>query len=156
MHLERATSATEELHLALKRLIPQLTANHAPPSQADLAALIGSGSARLLIVRYPDEHGPIVGTANLTLYLVPTGLRAILEDVVVDEQLRGRGIGEALVRYALDLSRDAGARGVSLTSNSKRVAANQLYQKLGFLKRNTNSYYYDLEGSGTVRRRGPG
>src|SRR5260370_7104318 len=96
MHLERATSATEELHLALKRLIPQLTANHAPPSQDDLAALIGSDSARLLIVRYPDEHGAIVGTANLTLYLVPTTLRAILDALVVAALLHGRRIAASL------------------------------------------------------------
>jgi ribosomal protein S18 acetylase RimI-like enzyme len=86
-----------------------------------------------------------VGILCLTVYRVPTGVRSIIEDVIVDESMRRRGIGEALVRRALELAREAGADGVSLTSNPKREAANQLYQSMGFQLRQTNPYFYKLK-----------
>ena len=76
---------------------------------------------------------------------MPTGIRSIIEDLVVDKKMRRRGIGEALVRNAIELAREAGADGVSLTSNSQREAANQLYQSLGFELRKTNPYFYNLK-----------
>jgi ribosomal protein S18 acetylase RimI-like enzyme len=79
------------------------------------------------------------------LYQVPTGVRAIIEDVVVDQRWRGRGIGRALVANLLGLAREKGAPGVSLTSNPGRTAANQLYVRMGFSLRSTNSYYYKFE-----------
>lgn len=142
MDIELATIATGELWEAFQRLIPQLTSNNPPPSRDDLAALVKSESTTLLIVRHPDGRGPIVGAASLTVYRVPTGVRAIIEDVIVDESLRGQGIGEGLVRHALEVAREKGASGVSLTSNPKREAANQLYLRMGFVRRETNAYYY--------------
>jgi len=91
------------------------------------------------------ENGEIVGVLSLTIYHVPTGLRSIVEDVIVDEKMRRRGIGEALVRSAINLARDAGANGVALTSNPQREAANQLYQSMGFELRKTNPYFYKLK-----------
>jgi ribosomal protein S18 acetylase RimI-like enzyme len=81
----------------------------------------------------------------LTVYRVPTGVRSIIEDVIVDENARRQGIGEALVRYAIELAREAGANGVSLTSNPQREAANQLYRSMGFELRRTNPYFYKLK-----------
>ena len=78
----------------------------------------------------------------MTVYRVPTGIRAIIEDVIVDESVRGLGIGEALLRRLLDLARDKGANGVALTSNPKRESANRLYQRIGFSLRETNAYFY--------------
>ena len=132
----------DELVAAFARLIPQLTANNPPPTRAELAALLASDSATLLIARAPDEGAPIVGALSLTIYRVPTGVRAIIEDVVVDEGARGQGIGEALVRHGLEVAREAGASGVALTSNSQRAAANRLYLRMGFTRRDTNSYVY--------------
>jgi ribosomal protein S18 acetylase RimI-like enzyme len=86
-----------------------------------------------------------VGILCLTIYRVPTGLRSIIEDVIVDESARRQRIGEALVHFAIDLARAAGADGVSLTSNPQREAANQLYQSIGFELRKTNPYYYRLK-----------
>jgi ribosomal protein S18 acetylase RimI-like enzyme len=94
--------------------------------------------------RDSDAKNEIVGLLCLTIYRVPTGIRSIIEDVVVDEQRRGRGIGKALVRYAIELARQAGASGVSLTSNPQREAANRLYQSMGFELRKTNPYFYKL------------
>ncbi|MCS5685302.1 MAG: GNAT family N-acetyltransferase, partial [Acidimicrobiales bacterium] len=73
-------------------------------------------------------------------FRIPTGLRAWIEDVVVDEAARGRGIGDALNRAAIERARAAGARTVDLTSRPSREAANRLYRRLGFVERGTNMY----------------
>jgi GNAT superfamily N-acetyltransferase len=145
MYIGKATEATQELHQALQRLIPQLGAFKIPPTWEELTALLQSESSTLLIARLPDEHGEIVGVLSLTIYRVPTGGRSIVEDLVVDERARRQGIGEALLRFAIDLARDAGANGVSLTSNYSRQAANRLYQTMGFERRETNAYFYRLK-----------
>lgn len=147
MYIGKISEPTEELSLALQTLIPQLGVHKVPPTPVEIARLLHSEGATLLIARHPDQRGPIVGILSLTVYRVPTGARSIVEDVVVDENYRRLGIGEALVRYAIELAREAGANGVSLTSNPQRVAANQLYLSMGFELRKTNSYFYKLEAS---------
>lgn len=142
MYIEKISQPTEELSLALQRLVPQLGVHKILPTQDEMARLLNAEGATLLIARYPDEHGPIVGLLSLTVYRVPTGVRSIVEDVVVDENHRRLGIGEALVRQAIDLAREAGANGVSLTSNPQREAANQMYVSMGFELRKTNAYFY--------------
>ncbi len=141
MQIEMVTEATDELWEAFQRLVPQLTANNPPPTLQDLQQLIQSESATLVIAR-AEGSNEIVGAANLTVYRVPTGIRAIIEDVVVDQSVRGQGIGEALVSRLLQISQAKGAKGVSLTSNPRREAANRLYQRMGFSKRDTNAYYF--------------
>jgi GNAT superfamily N-acetyltransferase len=144
MYIGKASEATNELYEALQRLIPQLGIHKTSLTLEELRALIATEGSALLVAREPDENGEIVGVLSLTIYRVPTGVRSILEDVVVDEKVRRHGIGEALVRYAIDLARDAGANGVSLTSNPQREAANQLYGAMGFELRKTNPYFYKL------------
>jgi len=78
------------------------------------------------------------------MYRIATGLKAWIEDVVVDEAARGHGVGEALNLAALDEARRRGAKAVSLTSRPSREAANRLYQRMGFIPRDTNVYRYDL------------
>src|SRR5512138_3305508 len=145
MYIEKVFDVTDELRGAMQRLIPQLGIHKAPPSSDELAALLKADGSSLIIAREPDENGEIVGMLSLTIYPVPTGIRSIVEDVVVDEKMRGRGIGNALVRHAIDLAREAGANGVSLTSNPQREAANKLYQLMGFELRKTNPYFYKLK-----------
>ena len=145
MHLGTVSKVTEELYEALQRLVPQLGSHKASPSWEDLEELIRSEASLLVVARDPDEHGPIAGVLCLSIYRVPTGIRSIIEDVVVDEPHRRKGIGEGLLRHALDLAREAGAEGVSLTSSPQREAANQLYQSLGFQLRQTNPYFYRLK-----------
>ncbi len=145
MFIERVSEVTEELQNVVQRLVPQLGVHKIPPTLEELDELIKSESSTLLAARYPDENGPIAGILSLIVYRVPTGLRSIIEDVVVDERLRRRGVAEALIRYAIKLAREAGADGVSLTSNSQREAANHLYQSLGFELRKTNPYFYKLK-----------
>ena len=145
MYIGKVSQITEELYNALQRLIPQLTTNKAAPDWPELTALLDSASSTLLIARHPDEKSDIVGILTLVIYRVPTGLRSIVEDVVVDNKMRRHGIGEALVTHAIGLAREAGASGVSLTSNPRREAANHLYQSIGFKRRETNAYYFDLK-----------
>ena len=145
MFIENVSDVTQELRQALQRLVPQLGARKVAPSWEELEELVGSKGSTLLIAREPDRTGDIVGILCITIYRVPTGLRSIIEDVIVDETMRRRGIGEALVRHAIELARDAGADGISLTSNPQREAANQLYQSMGFQLRQTNPYYYRLK-----------
>jgi ribosomal protein S18 acetylase RimI-like enzyme len=90
-------------------------------------------------------EGAIVGSLTLALFWIPTGLRAWIEDVVVDESVRGQGIGAALNQEALKVARDQGARTVDLTSRPSREAANRLYQRLGFKQRETNVYRYSFD-----------
>src|SRR5512133_849084 len=117
MFIAKASEATDELYQALQRLIPQLGIHKLPPSREELRTLLNTQGATLLIAREPDQNSEIVGLLSLTIYRVPTGVRSIVEDVVVDEKMRRRGIGEALVRHAIDIARDDGANGVALTSN---------------------------------------
>ena len=145
MCIQPVTEITDEIIEAVTRLVPQLGAHKTPPTRDELTALVKSAGSTLLIARHPDETGGIAGMMCLTVYRVPTGIRSIVEDVIVDESMRRRGIAEALMLRAIERAREAGANGVSLTSNPKREAANKLYQALGFQKRETNAYFYKLE-----------
>ena len=145
MYIGKASEVTGELYEALERLLPQLSPNKPVPGWAELTALVKSESSTLLIARYPDESGEIAGILSLTVYRVPTGIRSIVEDVIVEENLRGRGIGKALLEYAIILARKSGANGITLTSNPRREAANHLYQSMGFERHQTNVYIYTLK-----------
>lgn len=130
----------DALFLALQRLVPQLTKNNPPPSLDAIITLLKSESSTLLIVRAEDSS--IVGALSLAVYRVPTGIRSIIEDVIVDERVRAQGIGEALMRRALEMAKEKGAAQVTLSANPKREAANRLYLRLGFKRRETNAYIY--------------
>lgn len=142
MQIDVATRADDELYEAFQRLVPQLTSNNPPPTQGELVALIQEPSSTLLLARADD--GGIVGALNLTVYRVPTGVRSIIEDVIVDTSARGRGVGQALMQRAIELAKGKGAKNIALTSNPARAAANRLYVKLGFKKRETNAYQLNL------------
>ncbi len=144
VEVSEATEVTRELVEAFGRLIPQLSSSNPPPSEEDLKAIVGSRASVLLIARDPDRDDQIVGSLTLVLFRITTGIRAWIEDVVVDGDARGRGVGEALNRFALERARQAGAKTVDLTSRPSREAANRLYQRIGFEPRSTNVYRYDL------------
>jgi ribosomal protein S18 acetylase RimI-like enzyme len=143
--VEVAAEVTPELVDAMARLLPQLSRSAPPPTEVELAEMVASPATHLLVAR--DDAGTIVGSLTLALFRIPTGLRAWIEDVVVDGEARGQGIGEALNRAALDLAARHGARTVDLTSRPSREAANRLYQRLGFVARETNVYRRDLAGA---------
>jgi len=138
IRIVEATGVDDALVSVMARLVPQLSRSNPPPDAATLEAIVGSEASVLLLAL--DEEGVVVGSLTLALFRIPTGLRAWIEDVVVDEAARGRGIGEALNREAIGRARAEGATTVDLTSRSSREAANRLYQRLGFEKRATNVY----------------
>ena len=143
MQLEIVTQADDELYEAFQRLVPQLTNNNPPPSHNDLADLVRDSSSTLIIAR--NENNDIVGALTLAVYRVPTGIRSVIEDVIVDISTRGEGVGEALMLRGIELAREKGAGNISLTSNPMRVAANKLYLRVGFVKRETNAYQMKLK-----------
>ncbi len=136
-----ATQVDDMLVEAFQRLIPQLSSSSPPPSRAHLESIVSSGSSVLLVARVDGE---CVGSLTLGFIRIPTGLKAWIEDVVVDDSMRGRGLGERLVREGIEVARGRGAKSVELTSNPKREAANRLYQRVGFEQRETNVYRYKL------------
>jgi ribosomal protein S18 acetylase RimI-like enzyme len=140
--VEEITAVTPELVRAFERLIPQLSSSSPPPSPADLELIVTSDDLHLLVSR--DDDGTITGTTTLVVFRIPTGVRALIEDVVVDSAYAGRGISYDIARHALDLARRHGAKTVDLTSRPHRAAANHVYQKLGFEQRDTNVYRYTL------------
>ena len=142
MQIDIVTQADAELHEAFLRLVPQLTNNNPPPTLDDLADLVRDASSTLMVARGAD--GQIVGALTLSVYRVPTGIRSIIEDVIVDNATRGQGIGEALMFRAIELAKEKGAQNISLTSNPMREAANRLYLRVGFKKRETNAYQMKL------------
>lgn len=134
-------SASADVMAACHRLIPQLSSSSTPISALELEEIIGSDSTVLFAARSGQE---IVGLLTLAIFRIPTGVRAWIEDVVVDDQARGKGVGDALNRAALTEAARRGAKTVDLTSRPSREAANRLYQRLGFKPRDTNVYRYDL------------
>lgn len=140
--IEEAREVDDDLVAAFELLIPQLSRSNPPPDAVALQAMIDSDSSVLLIARDLLDGGRIVGSLTLVLFRIPTGLRAWIEDVVVDDAVRGRGIGERINRVALERAAQAGANTVDLTSRPSREAANRLYQRIGFEQRETNIYRY--------------
>jgi ribosomal protein S18 acetylase RimI-like enzyme len=135
-------NVTDELVAAFARLIPQLSSSSPAPTAAELSAIVGAVDSVLFVARF---DGRVVGSLTLAFYRIPTGLKAWIEDVVVDGEARGKGVGEALSRAAVDEARRHGAKHVSLTSRSSRESANRLYQGIGFELYETNVYRYSLE-----------
>ena len=139
--IEMASEVTDEVMSAFERLIPQLSSSNPPPSREELVEIVSSPATVLFIARV---DGDIVGSLTLATFRIPTGLRAWIEDVVVDATARGHGVGEALNTAAIEEARRRGAVTVDLTSRPSREAANRLYQRLGFKARETNVYRYDI------------
>ena len=125
---------------AFAELVPQLSRSSSPPTAEELNKIVAHEASIILLA---SEGTTILGSMTLVLFPIPTGIRAWIEDVVVDESARGRGVGEALNRRALTIALNAGAQTVDLTSRPSRDAANRLYQRLGFVARETNVYRYE-------------
>jgi ribosomal protein S18 acetylase RimI-like enzyme len=142
MEIVEVKQVTDEIVAAFARLVPQLSTTAPVPGKSELTQIVESPATVLLIARDPERQGEIVGSLTLALYRIPTGTRAVIEDVVVDTSARGKGIGELLSRAGLEHARQAGARSVDLTSRPSREAANRLYQRIGFERRETNAYRY--------------
>ena len=139
MKVGRVTEADDALAAAVARLVPQLSPKRQAAGLAELEELVATRGTSLIVAR---DGADVLGMLTLIVYRVPTGVRAWIHDVVVDETARGRGVGEALAREALHLAESAGAISVELTTRQEREAANRLYRRLGFELRETNVYVW--------------
>jgi ribosomal protein S18 acetylase RimI-like enzyme len=140
--VEILTDATDEVVEAFGRLLPQLSSSAKPLDAAAIATLASSPEVTVLLAR---SDGRIAGSLSLVIFRIPTGLRAWIEDVVVDGAARGQGIGSVLTREAIRLAREAGVRTVDLSTRPSRVAAGRLYEREGFKQRDTRMYRYAIE-----------
>lgn len=143
MEISLLTEVSDEVVQAFAHLLPQLSSSAVITTREQLQEIADNES--FFIARDPEQGGKIVGSLTLVTFRIPTGVRAWIEDVVVDTSLRGKGIGEALTRAALERAAELGAKTVDLTSRPSREAANRLYQRVGFELRHTNLYRYNLE-----------
>jgi ribosomal protein S18 acetylase RimI-like enzyme len=139
--VEKAQFATAELVVGLNKLLPQLSSNAEPLTSDDVDAMVHSESVTLFTAL---DEGNVVGTLTLVVFSIPTGRRAWIEDVVVDEGSRGVGVGRQLTEAAIVEARLRGVRSIDLTSRPSREAANAMYLKLGFGLRETNNYRLTL------------
>jgi len=141
VNVQIAKRVDNDLVEAFQRLIPQLSMSNPAPTKEQIESIIASDSSHVLLAKV---DGVIVGSLTLVVFHIPTGIRAWIEDVVVDADARGKGVGEALNVFALAEAKRQGATTVDLTSRPSREAANRLYQRLGFKARETNVYRYDV------------
>ncbi len=141
MTISQITEATPHLTKAFQRLIPQLNPASRVPNQAELQEVVDSKDIFLFIGTENDE---IVGTISLVVYKIPTGNKAWIEDVIVDETARGKGYGRKLMLHAIEFAKSRGISKINLTSNPTRIAANKMYQQLGFEQYITNMYRLEV------------
>lgn len=144
IEVSEATTVDAELVAAFARLIPQLSSSNPPPDAEALQKIVADPNTFLLLARDADNDGFVVGSLTLATFRIPTGLRAWIEDVVVDENIRRSRAGWKLTEAAIAKARQLGCNTVDLTSRPSREAANAMYQKMGFDLRTSNLYRYDL------------
>lgn len=145
MEIKEIKRAGGEVLEAVQRLLPQLDPGSEPLTRKQLELILKSPGTHLFIAVTDEEE--IAGMLTLVHYMVSTGLKCWIEDVVVDERFRGRGIGKELLRHAVEYAGKNGAKSVDLTSRPERLAANKLYRELGFELRNTNVYRYVIRNA---------
>ncbi|MEC3907512.1 GNAT family N-acetyltransferase [Tamlana sp. 2201CG12-4] len=142
MEIYEVKNISDDILNAFKKLIPQLTGANVFPEKEDIESIINTDNTVMFVAK---EEGVILGTLTIVFNKIPTGSKAWIEDVVVDETARGKGVGKKLTQFAIDYALGKGITKIDLTSSPERIAANKLYQKLGFEKRKTNVYRYGLK-----------
>jgi GNAT superfamily N-acetyltransferase len=141
MDIIKVTQYSEDVRQALNTLLPQLTPYASVVSEQALREIISAESTHLLLAIARER---ICGTATVVIMRVPTGKRARIEDMVVEEAMRGRGIAQELIAQAIQLARREGVRNIELTSHPSRKVAEALYRKMGFKRRETNTFNYPV------------
>ena len=132
------TEMSQKVYDAFERLLPQLSSSAKIPTWEELEDLINSKAGIVLAaVDDEDPEGTILGTMTLVVFRIPTGVRAWVEDVVVDKEARGKGIGEKLICTSIERAKAEGAKTIDLTSRPSRVEAHRLYKRCGFEMRET-------------------
>ena len=142
MKIKEISRFSKRVHEAVLRLLPQLAPETDLPSDQYFKSILTSENTHFFVAELDNKQ--IVGMLAIGIYNIPSGTKVWIEDVVVDESQRGKGIGKELILYAINYSRSLGAKSIGLTSRPSRIAANRLYQKMGFVKHETNVYKYLL------------
>ena len=142
--INEVTGSSEELYNSMTELLSQLTTSELSFSPKDLERIVASQSSILFTATDKDLNNKIVGMLTLAIIDIPTGMLGRIEDVVVDKEARGKGIGEQITIAAIQKAKELGLKKIDLTSNPSREAANRLYKRLGFKQRTTNIYRYEL------------
>lgn len=142
--VEEVTKMDQEVYEAFCSLVPQLSSSSSMPTYEQLDEIVTSPATRLFVAR-DQKTKQIIGSLTLVLFRIPTGLRAWIEDVVVDSKARKKGIGKELCAAAIKKAQAFGVRTIDLTSRPSREAANRLYQSVGFAMRETNVYRFNIE-----------
>lgn len=143
--MEIARDSTPELLAGCNELLVQLSSTATALRPSDLERIVANPAVELLVATDPTANTRLLGMLSLVVVAIPSGVRAIIEDVVVDGAARGRGVGAALVTAALARAATHGALTVDLTSRPERIAANRLYQRCGFERRETNVWRRRLQ-----------
>lgn len=143
MIVRQLEDLSDEFVQALTFLLPQLTSSPVIPSREEIISIIQSPSTSIWVAK--DNIDGIIAMLTLAIYQTPTGIHGWIEDVVVDEKHRNKGIGKALTNAALAYAQLRGAKSVSLTSRPFRKAANKLYQNIGFKIIESNLYRFTFE-----------
>ncbi len=144
MKIYIAETFSNRIAQAFKELMKQLNPEIHLPTQPELTEIIQSGNTKLFLAEETENAEEIVGTLTLVIIKTPSGSKAQIEDVVVSQVSRGKGVGKQLMHAAIDYARQAGISKIDLTSSPHRIQANHLYQKFGFEKRTTNIYRLNL------------
>ena len=140
------TEMSRKVYDAFEKLIPQLSSSAKIPTWDELEDLIASKAGMVLAaVDDEDPEEKILGTMTLVVFRIPTGVRAWVEDVVVDGAARGQGIGEKLIRTSIERAKAEGAKTIDLTSRPTRVEAHRLYKRCGFEMRETCVFRIKLQ-----------
>ena len=135
--INQLTVASQEVLCKINMLLDVLSAGSQVLTYDELAGIINSDNTTIFIA---EEKGEIVGMMSFVTYRIPSGLKGWIEDVAVDKSQQGKGIGRALIEKAIEYANQLNIRKIDLTTAPHRLAANALYQKIGFVKRETNVY----------------
>jgi ribosomal protein S18 acetylase RimI-like enzyme len=142
INISELTETSSSVLQSINELLPQLSSSAQVISMDRLSELVESDNTLIFIGT--DESGQILGMLSLIVMKIPTGNKAWIEDVVVDQSARGKGMGKALMNHALEKAKELAVKSVDLTSRPSREKANMLYQSLGYQIRETNVYRHKI------------
>lgn len=151
MKIERLNSTEQAGSLSI--LLGELTGRSSQDCTLDLEAVVADPAVRLFVGR--EDDGSIVACGCLCVMETLSGRKGHVEDIVVSGSCRGKGYGRQMMEHIIGVARELGPMELFLTSRPSRVAANALYQSLGFERKETNCYRMEtLSGDVSHRRRG--
>jgi len=137
--IKQLESFTKEQLEAINSLLQVLTPSTPRLTYDDLSEIIMAKNTYVFVAEYDKK---IAGMLTLVTYRIPSGAKAWIEDVAVDNSFQGKGIGRSLTEHAITFTKNLNIKKIDLSSSPDRVAANTLYQKIGFVKRITNYYRF--------------